>query len=116
MRFDQDMLMADIAADLSIRRSRATIALQHWYTSRGLMPPDGRTRRSHLSVKHRTPPVYQGIADDVGRLAGQGLGFYDIAQKLYRDRNTITQSWRFWCRKNGRNAIDGRARQKECRR
>jgi site-specific DNA recombinase len=49
--WDQGHLVHDIAATLGCNRDTATKAIQHWFQSRGLEAPDGRTRRKTLAVK-----------------------------------------------------------------
>ena len=89
-------------------------ALDHWYGSRGLgQCPDGRTRRSGLEAKHTVAPLYQAIAPEVGRLAGEGLKLQEIAGRLGHDRNTVAQSLNHWRRSRGLAPVDGRTRRKD---
>ena len=106
--FDQRVLVKQIAAVLSARHGRPVgrnlvrAALDHWHTSRGLgRCPDGRGRRSGLETKHSVAPLYQAIAPEVGRLAGEGLQLQAIAGRLGHDRNTIAQSLNYWRRRQG---------------
>jgi site-specific DNA recombinase len=49
--WDQDLLMQEIADRLQCNRDTATKAVSHWFRSRGLAIPDGRTRRKELLRK-----------------------------------------------------------------
>lgn len=53
---DKGMLLQDIARDLDLDRNVITWAKNYWYESRGLTPPDGRTRRKSLDKKCSDPP------------------------------------------------------------
>jgi hypothetical protein len=64
---DQDLLMQDIANRLDCDRDTVTKAIQHWYRSRGLEPPDGRARRKSLERKVSDPPGLCG--DNTAKLA-----------------------------------------------
>ncbi len=48
---DTGLLYHEIATELRVCANTITRAIQHWYTSRGLTPPDGRSRRKTLSRK-----------------------------------------------------------------
>lgn len=56
---DQGMLLQDIAKALDLDRNVITWAKDHWYESRGLTPPDGRTRRKSLDKKCSDPAKEQ---------------------------------------------------------
>ena len=109
---DRGLMMAEIALKLGVHRNQVTFALQHWYTTRGLTAPDGRTRRSTLEKKHLSAPLYQAIADRVMELCKQGKLLYSVATELGVDRNTITQAIDWWHRSRGLPAPDGRTRRK----
>jgi hypothetical protein len=49
--WDQGLLMQEIAAQLNCCSDTATEAIRHWFESRGLPAPDGRTRRKELERK-----------------------------------------------------------------
>ena len=49
--WDEGLLMHEIAAKLHCCHDTATRAIQHWFESRGLPVPDGRTRRKSLVRK-----------------------------------------------------------------
>jgi hypothetical protein len=107
---NEGRLLADIAADLNIARSVATAAYQHWYRSRGLVPPDGRARRATLAKKHREAPTYQAVAEEVMKRFDAGMLLGDIANELGLDRNTITSSVAWWHKQRGLPVPDGRTR------
>ncbi len=52
----EGLLLVEIARRLNVSRETATLALDHWYTSRGLARADGRSRRHTLAVKARAVP------------------------------------------------------------
>lgn len=110
--YDQGLLIKKIASELKTTRNLAAAALQHWFTSRGLEMPDGRSRRSDLAVKHLEQPLYQRLAEEVKRRCDDGQLLQDIARDLSCDRNTITQAFSFWYESWELTAPDGRARRK----
>lgn len=99
-----------IAEALGVSRSRVTAILKEVYALLGMEKPDGRTRRSQIEVKHKTPPLYQAKADEVMKLFNQGLLLGKIADRLGIDRNTVTSSVKYWHEKNGLPVPDGRSR------
>ena len=110
--YDKDTLNADIARQLGCSRSKVTKLLKHWFESRGLEMPDGRSRRSQLDRKHTEPPMYQLVSDEVKRLSDDGLLFGEIASEIGCDRNTVTKALAFWHESRGKVAPDGRTRRK----
>ena len=48
---DEGWLLQEIAEKLECGRDNITAAIKHWYSSRGLPVPDGRTRRKSLERK-----------------------------------------------------------------
>jgi len=48
---DEGWLLQEIAKKLECGRDNITAAIKHWYSSRGLPVPDGRTRRKSLERK-----------------------------------------------------------------
>jgi DNA invertase Pin-like site-specific DNA recombinase len=48
---DKGLLLQEIAKQLKCGRDAITAAIKHWYSSRGLPVPDGRTRRKSLERK-----------------------------------------------------------------
>jgi len=99
-----------IAETLGVSRSRVTHILDEVFELLGEEKPDGRTRRSTLDVKHKEPPLYQSIADDVMKLYDQRLLLGQIADALEIDRNTVTSSVKFWHEQRGLPVPDGRTR------
>ena len=106
------MLIKKIATTLKITRNMAAAALAHWFSSRNLEMPDGRSRRSELEVKHLEQPLYQRIADEVKQRCDRGQLLQEIARELGCDRNTITQAVRYWQESHGLVFLDGRARRR----
>jgi hypothetical protein len=51
-KYDDGKLIKAIARELGITRNLAAKALNHWYESRGLGKPDGRSRRFALDRQH----------------------------------------------------------------
>jgi transposase len=100
-RVDEGLMMAEIALKLGLHRSRISLAIRHWHESGGLPVPDGRNRRARLSKKHLVQPLYQSIADEAVRLVNGGLKLGEVARRLNVDRNTITQSVRWWHEQHG---------------
>ena len=109
---DEGMMNAEIAEQLGCSRSRLTKILKHWFESRGLEMPDGRSRRASLGKKHLEPPLFQEIADDVMRLYDLEVLMQDIAEQLNVDRNTVTSTVRWWHESKGLPVPDGRTRRK----
>ncbi len=110
--YDQDLPVKLIAQRMGKRANLIRDALDRWFHSRGLVREDGRKRRSRLPIKHLDTPLYQKIADQVQKLAEEGLLFQQIARKLGVDRNTVTQSWKFWHRLRGLVPLKGQQRRK----
>ena len=99
--FDRGMLIKAIAVEVGITRNMATKALDHWFESRGLAKPDGRSRRATLDQKHLEPPRYVLIADEAARLYNEGKLVKEIAVKLESDRNTVSKSLEHWHQSRG---------------
>jgi transposase len=114
--YDQGMMQAEIAKRFGCSRSRVTALLRYWFESRGLVMPDGRSRRASLKTKHLDPPLYQRIADEVMVLWRQKMLLQDIADRLQIDRNTVTSAVRWWHEVRGLPIPDGRTRRKELNR
>jgi site-specific DNA recombinase len=111
--YDQGVMNAEIAQRLGCSRSQVTKLLKHWFESRGLTMPDGRSRRGTLTKKHLEPPVYQKIADEAMVFYQRGMLLGDIAEQLECDRNTVTSAVRWWHEQRGLPVPDGRTRRKE---
>ena len=110
--YDQELMNAQIAKILGVSKSMVTKLLRHWFNSRGLTMPDGRTRRSNLPKKHLEEPYYQRVADQVKELIDKGLLLDEIADVISCDRNTITAAARHWHESRGLEYVDGRTRRK----
>lgn len=111
--YDEGMTNAEIGRQLGCSRNRVTALLKHWFESRGLVMPDGRSRRSTLPKKQLEPPLYQRIADEAMVHYGQKELLQDVANALQVDRNTITAAIRWWHEVRELPVPDGRTRRKE---
>jgi site-specific DNA recombinase len=108
---DQGWAQKEIAQQLGCSRSRVTAVLKHWYNSRGLTMPDGRSSRQRL--RESAPPLYQQLADQVMDLYRQQCLLQDIADQLGLDRNTVTKAKDWWHSSRQLPVPDGRTRRKE---
>ena len=115
--WDAGLLVREIAAELSrdgggtVGRAMVNKALAHWFGSRGLPLPDGRTRRSTLG--RRGPPTQaSAVADRVMGLIGQGMLYVEVADRLGVGRDVVTAAVREGHAARGLAATDGRARRK----
>jgi hypothetical protein len=117
-RTGPELLVRQISSELSksrgtkIGRNLVAKALAHWFTSRGLPVPDGRSRRATLAKKSLVDLPYQAIADRAMELFDQGVLLGEIADTLDVDRNTITAAVRWWHEQRGLAVPDGRSRRK----
>jgi site-specific DNA recombinase len=75
--------------------------------------PDGRTRRGTLRQKHREPPLYQKIADEVMRLYRQQMLLQDIVAQLGVSWDAVNSAVHWWHEVRGLPVPDGRARRIE---
>ncbi len=112
--FDEGVLVKGIAARLGVSRNLAAKALAWWHRSRGLEPPDGRSRRSSLPTDARSlaPPLYVRLGDEALRLSDQGLLYEEVAARLGCDRNTAAKAIKRASELRGTPAPDGRSRRK----
>jgi hypothetical protein len=116
--WDQGILVKQIADRLSeqrsvrVSRNLVRLAIAHWFKSRGLPVPDGRSRRATLTHKHVAASPYQSIADRVMELFNQGGLLSEIAEELDVDRNTVTAAVRWWHEQRNLPVPDGRTRRK----
>ena len=110
--YDQDLLEVEIAAEMGCSKANVTKLLRHWFRSRGLKMPDGRTRRSMLKRKHQQPPDYQQLVGDVMKFFSEHMKLGDIAKRLKRSRDFITKVVRFYHESHGLPVPDGRTRRK----
>lgn len=116
--WDRDLLVKEIAAELSrargvaVGRAMVKKALSHWFASRGLPLPDGRSRRKSLARKGVDPDLPAQIADAVMTLVDRGALYGEIADRLNVDRNTVTAAVRVWHASRGLPVPDGRTRRR----
>lgn len=110
--YDRGLLIKEIAEQIGCSRNLVTKALATWFARQGEQAPDGRSRRATLNRKHRKPPLYQRVADEVKKLVDEGLLLQDIAAKVGVDRNTVTKALRFACEQAGISTTDGRTRRR----
>jgi len=110
--YDDKEPVFKIAEVLGVSRSRVTHILDEVFELLGEEKPDGRSRRSTLAVKHKEPPLYQSISEEVMKLFAQKLKLGQIADALEIDRNTVTSSVKFWHEQRGLPVPDGRTRRK----
>ena len=117
--WEQKLLVKQIAAKLSeargtpIGRAMVNKALRHWFKSRGLPLPDGRSRRKTLAAKSIDPNLPAKIADEVKFLSDQSLLYAEIAEKLGVHIATVTAAVRYWHDVRGLPVPDGRSRRQE---
>lgn len=98
---DQGQLMKDIATELGKSRSYVTKLMKHWYESRGLQVPDGRTRRSTLVKKQQKIPMYRQIADQATELWNAGLSVSEIARQCQCSGPTVNRAIAEWHESRG---------------
>jgi len=110
--YDQGLMNAEIAQRLGCSRGQVTKRLKHWFESRGLSMPDGRSRRAQLSRKHMEMPLYQQISEPAMKLSEEKLLIAEIAERLDVDRNTVTSAIKYWHESRGLEVPDGRTRRK----
>ena len=116
--WDQNLLVKQIARTLSeqegepVSRNLTRLAVAHWFTSRGLPVPDGRSRRSNLSEKTVDPSLPKRIADGVMKLFNQNLLLSEIANRLGVNPDTVTAAVRHWHESQGLPVPDGRSRRR----
>ncbi len=111
--YDQGKLIKVIAKELGISRNLAAQALDHWYESRSLSRPDGRSRRATLDQQHTEDPPYIQIADEAMKMYANGQLLQEIAAQLNCDRNTLTKAIAHWHKARGLAVPDGRSRRKQ---
>jgi transposase len=111
---DQGLLIKDIADRLQVNRNRVTKALKRWYSRQGLEQPDGRTRRTTLSVKQSELPVYKEIADEAKRLSDEGVSDVQIAAQLNCSAPTVVNAIAHWYSERGLPVPDRAQRHREC--
>jgi hypothetical protein len=110
--YQRDYLNKEIAVELDCSRSLVTKLLKLAAKKHGVTLEDGRARRGRLKCDQEGPPLYQRSADEVKRLADEGVHFRVIADQLHCSLTLITKAWRFWHTSRGLDAPDGRTRRK----
>jgi DNA invertase Pin-like site-specific DNA recombinase len=108
--YDQGLMNVEIARQLGMSKSRVTKVLHHWFDSRGMTMPDGRSRRAGLDQKSVEPPLYQRTADAAKDLWHRGRLLWEIADELDCDRNTVTKALTFWHESRGLPVPNNRRR------
>ncbi len=103
--YDEGLLIKEISVRLGATGPQVSKALAHWYRSRGLAAPDGRSRRTTLARKQAGPPLFERLAGPARELSGQGLGVVAIAARLGCDRTTAAKSLAFRPEVAGASAI-----------
>lgn len=111
--YDQGLMCLEIGRQLGWAKSKVTKRIRHWFESRGIPMPDGRSRRSQLKRKHLEPPLYVQLSDPAKSLYDDGLLLGEIADQLGCDRNTITHAIAHWFKSCGLPVPDGRTRRKQ---
>jgi hypothetical protein len=76
----------------AVGRAMVNKALSHWFASRGLPLPDGRSRRKSLSRKGVDPDLPSKIADEVMALVEQDMLYVEIARERIACGWSRTQS------------------------
>jgi AraC-like DNA-binding protein len=91
--FDQGWLMIRIAREMGKAKSHVTKLIKHWFESRGLAVPDGRSRRGTLTEKNQAEPLYHSIADSAQALWDEP--YYLSAREIGRRLGcTDTTAWK----------------------
>jgi len=114
--YDRGLLNCEIAEELGCSRAMITKLLKFWFTSNNQEMPDSRGRLKQLGRRTRELPLYQRIADEMKRLADEGLLLQEIAARLGVDRNTVTAAQVFWHESRRLEVPDGRTRRKRLKR
>jgi DNA invertase Pin-like site-specific DNA recombinase len=110
--YQKGMLMAEIGTRLGRLKSYVTKLIRHACAVRNLEFLDGRRRRSTLAAKHRVPPKYQAIADEVLRRYDAGQLECEIAIELGCDAATVKKALDEAYAARGEKTPDGRSRRK----
>src|SRR6202008_208039 len=98
---DEGLLRVEVAKRMGKRKTQVTKYLQHWYTSRGITPPDGRKERANRARKHSEPPPYQQLAEPAMTLWREGMSMTEISGRLDVSRDMATKIIRFWHESRG---------------
>ena len=105
---EQGLPYSEIAERLEIRRNRLTAVMAHWYESRGLEVPDGRSRRRQLG--HKKPQFIEQLIPSALKLYDAGSRMKEIAEQLHVDRHTAAKAIREGLAQRGEKYVDGRTR------
>jgi hypothetical protein len=99
--FQQEWPECNIAGKLGCSRSRITKLLKYEYARRGLVKPDGRSRRKPSS---NNPPRFQQIANDVKLKVEAGHSNRAIGRQLNVSDTTVEKAFRWWFESRGLKA------------
>ena len=98
-----------IAEDMKCSLSKVTNLLQHAEQKHGLDKAASKRRSMQRRQKHRKPPLYIVIKDDVLSLLSDDLEIGEIAERLKCDRNTVTKTMAYLRETCGLAIPEGRA-------
>jgi hypothetical protein len=110
--YEADKMSVEIGKTLGLGKTMVLKLLRRAAAKRGVTLGDGRARRSELAIKRQAPRKHVLIADDVKRMADEGVLFDEIARSLGTDRNQVTRAWVHWHTSRDLTAPDGRTRRK----
>jgi transposase len=102
--YDQGLLHSQIAEALHCGRNWVTKLLRHWFESRELPVPDGRSRRATLPKKQVGPTLYQRLADGAKALWDEGQSDVQIAVRLGCSPPTAAAAVSHWYTSRGLTA------------
>ena len=94
--YDQGLLHKQIAAKIGCARNWVTELLRHWFESRRMPVPDGRSRRATLTQKQSETPLFDQLADEATNLWNQGLSELQIAEQLGCSPPTVVRAVARW--------------------
>gem|GEM_PF-5524246 len=103
------MTLAEAGRSIGLSKSRSTVAIKHWYSSRNLPKPNLKTRGKAIQGE-RTPKVAEKLAEDAMRLFETGMKRQDIATALGTHRDAVTAALRFWHKVRGLIYVAKKAR------
>lgn len=111
-QYQAGTLIKQIAKNFQLNRNSVSTALDAWFSARGEVRPDGRSRRKDLPVKHLDPSAYHVHSEAVKAAADRGLLFRQIAAELKIGIDAVTSAWAYWHTSRGLTVPDGRTRRK----
>jgi site-specific DNA recombinase len=94
--YNEGKLGKEIAITMKKSRSYVCKLLDHAFSKRGLVRPDGRQRRHGLDNKQVKTPVYQKIADQAVRMMKAGRSDLAIARHFNTSDATVSKSIAHW--------------------